>query len=608
MAESTHRIRRQRWVVHAGSAAQAFTLRRQLRADWVTRLQPAFEQAFGAADRPGVTLRIPKLELQFKLPAGDDFVERLAELLERELREQLLDACRPGLPSTRTEEPSRVPIAQSEFDGLLAYLRSGLLGWEVAGLPGRPGEAFKALCRRHYALLQAHLEQHQESAPFYFRLWQLLDRDPAPPDAPPRPVAPGDGFANLLAYLRSGLVVWAVPSPGPRPLVEFTETCRQAWPRLRAHLGDTAEAAPFYHRLWQILEREEAQTLAGLVTQALPEEWIAPAQDLLVLLLTGANGLLSSDRRRQLASAFGTELLQEFGARRTLLGTLPDEPGMMPAPFKSFIQSTLTTAERSALRSQLAAWSPAAADWLAAVVSPPTPAAQVEPTPSTALPGEVLPPPNPTVNQLPPDGPAVPTVGAGPPPAAVTFPPGPVAPPPFTARSADRDAAPPLTVFHAGLVLLHPFLPRFLAACNLPWAPAQPFTEWGLARAAALLHHLATGGEAIQEYELNWIKVLLGLLPETPLCVGPGWVTGEDRREAEAMLASVITHWTALKASTPAGLREAFLSRSGLLRGDENGWRLQLERTSIDLLLDRLPWSFGVVKLPWMKQPVYVEW
>jgi hypothetical protein len=170
------------------------------------------------------------------------------------------------------------------------------------------------------------------------------------------------------------------------------------------------------------------------------------------------------------------------------------------------------------------------------------------------------------------------------------------------------DAPHALHVPHAGLVLLHPFLPRFFAATGvLPGGATRP-AEDALPRAAALLHLLATGGEAPAcDFELPIIRVLLGLAPDDPLQADAA-CSAQDREEAEAMLQSVITHWSALRSTSPAGLRTTFLRRPGLLRPMDAAWLLQLERGPFDVLVDRLPWALGVIKLPWMPRPLHTEW
>ena len=40
----------------------------------------------------------------------------------------------------------------------------------------------------------------------------------------------------------------------------------------------------------------------------------------------------------------------------------------------------------------------------------------------------------------------------------------------------------------------------------------------------------------------------------------------------------------------------------------EGTWLLRVERASHDLVLDRFPWSWSWLKLPWMGDPLRVEW
>jgi hypothetical protein len=35
---------------------------------------------------------------------------------------------------------------------------------------------------------------------------------------------------------------------------------------------------------------------------------------------------------------------------------------------------------------------------------------------------------------------------------------------------------------------------------------------------------------------------------------------------------------------------------------------LQVERKTLDVLLDSIPWGFSTVLLPWNPQPLFVEW
>ena len=157
---------------------------------------------------------------------------------------------------------------------------------------------------------------------------------------------------------------------------------------------------------------------------------------------------------------------------------------------------------------------------------------------------------------------------------------------------------------NAGLVLLHPFLPQLFNACGV----FQKKKLVDLEAAATLLHWLATGRDEVFEFELGFVKLLLGLRPETPLAVGEGLLGAREREEGEALLGAAVAHWKALGKTSVDGLRVAFLQRRGALREEEDGWRLQLEPESYDVLLRHLPWGLATVKLPWMTRPLYTDW
>ena len=183
-------------------------------------------------------------------------------------------------------------------------------------------------------------------------------------------------------------------------------------------------------------------------------------------------------------------------------------------------------------------------------------------------------------------------------------------PPPRPGESAQPRAAPQpfaLMAANAGLVLLHPFLPKLFEECGLH-DPCRGLEPRSLPRAAALLHWLAAGRDEVHEFELGAIKVLLGQRPDDPLAPGPDLLGSRERDEGAAVLRAAIGHWKALKGTSIDGLRVSFLQRRGALREEETGWRLQLEPESFDVLLGQLPWSIAMVKLPWMTRPLFADW
>jgi hypothetical protein len=179
-------------------------------------------------------------------------------------------------------------------------------------------------------------------------------------------------------------------------------------------------------------------------------------------------------------------------------------------------------------------------------------------------------------------------------------PPAMPAPPP-----GDLDEDPGgILVDNAGVVLLHPFLPRLFDGLGV--ATGDELVDPG--RALCLLHHLATGELSAPEHQLTLAKVLCGVALDEPAEADVG-LTDAETAEAVAVLDAAIGHWGALGGSAPDALRGEFLMRPGMLTVDADGdWLLRVEARTVDVLLDRLPWGVSLVKLPWMDRLLRVEW
>ena len=178
----------------------------------------------------------------------------------------------------------------------------------------------------------------------------------------------------------------------------------------------------------------------------------------------------------------------------------------------------------------------------------------------------------------------------------------PSAPPPDHERPIDAELEQGLHVEHAGVVLLHPFLPRLFEKLGL--ADGETLRE--PERALGLLDFLATGRPRAPEHDLVVAKHLCGVPLDTS--VASLELTAAERDEALVMLEAVIGHWEALGGTSVDGLRGSFLVRRGRLsrRGGEDV--LQLEPAGYDVLLDQLPWGIGLIQLPWMRRALHVEW
>jgi hypothetical protein len=165
------------------------------------------------------------------------------------------------------------------------------------------------------------------------------------------------------------------------------------------------------------------------------------------------------------------------------------------------------------------------------------------------------------------------------------------------------DAEEGIFIDNAGLVLLHPFLPRLFK--GLGWAVGDALTE--PERALHMLHYLASGEAPAPEYLLPLPKILCNLPLTRPVDAAPA-LRRADEEEAIAMLKAVVDHWSALRNTSVDSLRATFLQRAGKMRRHEDGWRLQVEAQTVDILLNQLPWGISMVRLPWMASMLTVEW
>ena len=159
---------------------------------------------------------------------------------------------------------------------------------------------------------------------------------------------------------------------------------------------------------------------------------------------------------------------------------------------------------------------------------------------------------------------------------------------------------------HAGMILIHTFLPRFFTILNL-CKEGKFINDGKRQKAIHLLHHIATGDTQPPEYELVLFKFLCGVPINMPV-KRIMKLTTKEKQETRNLLETAIAHWEILGKTSVAGLRESFFHREGKLQQTARGWQLIVEQNSIDVLLDKLPWHLGIVKLPWMDEILKVEW
>lgn len=160
----------------------------------------------------------------------------------------------------------------------------------------------------------------------------------------------------------------------------------------------------------------------------------------------------------------------------------------------------------------------------------------------------------------------------------------------------------------AGLVIVHPFLSKLFENLGLLDVKKNVFhSPENHIQAVHVLAYLAIGDARYEEHQLVIPKLLAGYPLDQPIDL-VSQLSEEAKTTCGELLQAIISHWPALGNSSPDAVREAFLQREGALEFQDGGWRLAVEKKSLDVLLQSLPWGIGVIKHPWMQHTIFVEW
>lgn len=184
--------------------------------------------------------------------------------------------------------------------------------------------------------------------------------------------------------------------------------------------------------------------------------------------------------------------------------------------------------------------------------------------------------------------------------------------PPAAAPAPPLPDREPIWVDDAGQVLLAAYAERLFKHLDL-LDQGRFRDEAARAVAVQCLQQLCHGGQAREECHSVLSRLLCGASPATVLPAVPP-LSADTLALLEQMLQAVIAHWKALGSTSVAGLRETFLQRQGRLAKEKPradgppAWRLRVEKRGLDVLLDRLPWGFSTIRLPWMEGVLHVEW
>ncbi|CAM1367366.1 conserved hypothetical protein [Tenacibaculum sediminilitoris] len=163
-----------------------------------------------------------------------------------------------------------------------------------------------------------------------------------------------------------------------------------------------------------------------------------------------------------------------------------------------------------------------------------------------------------------------------------------------------------VTVPNAGIVLLNSYFLMLFERLSLVKIN-QFISENTRLDAIHYLQYLATGMTKTEESLLALNKIICGVSLSEPISEGIE-ISNKDKNLIDGLLTSAIGYWGAIGDTSIEGFRGNWLVREGILREEEDRWSLIVEKRPYDVLMLKSPFSFSIIKLPWMVKPLHVTW
>lgn len=158
---------------------------------------------------------------------------------------------------------------------------------------------------------------------------------------------------------------------------------------------------------------------------------------------------------------------------------------------------------------------------------------------------------------------------------------------------------------NAGLILIHPFLKTFFEYCDLLDTKTHQLLDPELC--AHLLHYIATGKTNAPEYNMVFEKFLCNI-PINQTVNRHIKLSHKHKTQAKNLIESVQHNWSPMKKSSIELLQNEFFQRAGKLAISNHDYTLTIERKTQDILLEKLGWGIGLIKLPWQEKFILVNW
>ena len=167
------------------------------------------------------------------------------------------------------------------------------------------------------------------------------------------------------------------------------------------------------------------------------------------------------------------------------------------------------------------------------------------------------------------------------------------------------DHTEPIYIKNAGLVIFNPFITTYFSKLGL--IENSQFKDESCTFRAIHLLQLLVSDAAYEEHDLVLNKILCNVAVSSPISMEITFKPSEISL-AKELVEIAMQRWEKGGTSSIESFRASFITRDGRLSLTNEQWNLNVEKRGYDVLLQSLPWSFGMIKLPWMNNFLTVEW
>lgn len=163
-----------------------------------------------------------------------------------------------------------------------------------------------------------------------------------------------------------------------------------------------------------------------------------------------------------------------------------------------------------------------------------------------------------------------------------------------------------IAVKNAGIVILNSYVVMLFERLNLV-VNNQFITSESQINAVQYLQYVITGLCSTEETYLPLNKVLCGL-PLTHAVPDEIEIPEDTKVLINGLIQAAISYWKAIGDCSIDGFRGNWLVRDGILVELADKWELTVDKRAYDVLINKSPFAFSIIKYLWMEKPLHVIW